>query len=955
MATKKFPLPADSGQQMPIEQGFGRFVEPTPNEEPVEVELDELDEATASDSANMVELEDGSVEISLEEEEEYKVSPEEQKKFLVNLADGGIPEEDLSAMSLRLREAVEQDKEDRKGRDTQYTEGIKRTGLGKESPGGAAFSGASEVVHPMLVEGCIDFAARAMKELFPPKGPVRSQIIGEATTEKTEKAERKKQYMNWQLTKQVKEYREEQEQMLTQVPLGGSQYMKVWRSEIKERICVEFLPIDNLFLPYAAGGLDSSERKTHRQFLTKHELEQRVESGLYRDVSGISSTSISPDKSDAEVATEKIEGKEASGLNEDGESEIYEIYTDWKFKQDKLAEGKYAPYIITIDAITGKTLSVYRNWAPKDEKREELAWIVEFGFIPWRGAYKLGLAHIIGSLSAGATGAIRALLDSAHINNLPGLVKLKGNRMAGQEVTIDPTAITEIEGPTQIDDIRKVLMATPFNPPSTVLFTLLEWMTGVGKGIVSTADEKIADMSSNSPVGTTLAMIEQGSVTYSSIHSRLHASQAKVLAIFHRLNAIYLKDEETVEELGELIVRRDDFEGPMDVIPVSDPNIFSDTQRYAQNAEAGKLVVAFPQAFKLDRYIERSLQLLNYPEYSEILNAPMEAKEMDAIDENYQATKQETQIKAYEGQDHVAHLKVHLMFALSPVMCNNPMMAMPAMPALMNHVKEHLLMLYVQHARAAASAAELLNRAAGPGEEAAVVEGNMSSEAHLVQQVGPLMEQIQALFQATQQFSPKPPVDPSVQKTQMELGYKEKKDAADVQAAQNEQMQTLQAKNAELQAKMQAETEKRQAENTRHTEEMAVSNRNAEMAMDAERQKNELNARLTALKEDAATERAQFQAMFATQMESLKAENAARLAVLNDALAETQTTAQNQATQMQTVLQAVLERMASEDQMEHERATMSMKEGGEVKPIVKMKKKWKVVRKNGEMDLIEEL
>jgi hypothetical protein len=940
---------------MPIEQGYGRNIDPVVDEQPVEVEMDDLDQALSSENgANMTELEDGSVEVSLEDDG-HEISPEEQKKFLVNLADGVIEESILGQMSLRLRESVEQDKEDRKGRDKQYTEGIKRTGLGKEAPGGAAFTGSSEVVHPMLVEGCIDFAARAMKELFPPKGPVRSQIIGEATTEKTEKAERKKQYMNWQLTKQIREYRDEQEQMLTQVPLGGSQYLKTRYSDQKKRICVEFLPIDDLFLPYAAASFDSAERKTHRQFLTKYELEDRLESGLYRDVSGISAVSVSPDKSDAALATERIEGKESSGLNEDGEAEVYEIYTSWKFKEDSLAEGR-APYIITIDALTGKVLAVYRNWAPNDEKYEELTWITEFGFIPWRGAYKLGLAHIIGSLSAGATGAIRALLDSAHINNLPGLVKLKGNRMAGQEISIDPTQITEIEGPTQIDDIRKVMMATPFNPPSSVLFTLLEWMTAAGKGVVSTAEEKIADVASTAPVGTTLAMIEQGSVTYTSIHARLHASQARVLSIIHRLNAIYLEDEETIEELGELVVRRDDFEGPMDVIPVSDPNIFSDTQRYAQNQEAGKLVTAFPQMFKLDRFVERTLQLLNYPEYNEILNAPMEAKEMDAISENYQATKQETQIKAYEGQDHMAHLKVHLMFALSPVMCNNPMMSMPAMPALMQHVKDHLLMLYVQHARAASSAAELVSKASGPGTEVAAVEGNMTAEAYLVQQIGPLMEQIQALFQAVQQFAPKPPMDPSVQKTQMELGYKEKKDTADLQASQNKQMQELQAKNAELQAKVQTEAEKRQSENMRHTEEMAASNQNAQMAMDAEREKNELNARLAALKEDAATERAQFQSSFAVQIENLRADNAERLAVLNDALAETQTTAQTQAQQMQIVLQAVLERMATADQMEHERSMASFAEGGSVKPAAtKPKKKWKVIRKNGEMDLIEEL
>ena len=258
-----------------------------------------------------------------------------------------------------------------------------------------------------------------------------------------------------------------------------------------------------------------------------------------------------------------------------------------------------APYIITIDKLSRKVLSVYRNWDELDESKEELQWFVEFPFVPWRGAYPIGLPHMIGGISAAATGALRALLDSAHISNSQTMLKLKGGTRGGQTLEIQPTQVLEIEGGLNVDDVRKLAMPLPYNPPSAVLLQLLGVLVDAGKGVVRTTLEDLADSNSNTPVGTTLARIEQGMTVFSAIHGRLHDAMGRMLRILHRLNGMYLDDENIEAELGEELATRADFDGPMDVVPVSDPNIFSEAQRYAQVQAVAQRAAALPQLYNL--------------------------------------------------------------------------------------------------------------------------------------------------------------------------------------------------------------------------------------------------------------------------------------------------------------------------------------------------------------------
>jgi chaperonin GroES len=826
----------------------------------------------------IIENDDGSATV-LDDEGDEKP---DDSDFYRNLAKDMDPGR-RSILGSALKEAIDRDKEARKKRDEQYAEGIRRTGLGDEAPGGAQFAGASRAVHPVLVEACIDFAAKTMKELFPAKGPVKAQIIGKQTEAKLQKAKRKKEYMNWQLTRQAREYRTELEQLLTQLPLGGSQYMKNWYDPVLARPRFEFVPIDDLFLPFASTDFYTTPRVTHAQHLTKIEFDARVDSGLYRKTGNSSASGVIPDQSASATASDKIEGRDDS-YNEDGLRDVFEVQVAYDLsKDDKLCkDGRTAPYVVTIDDIAGDVLSVYRNWKPDDERREKLHWLTEFAFIPWRGAYAIGLGQAIGSLAGAATGALRALLDSAHISNMPTAIKLKGGRGGGQTIELQPTGISEIDGPAAIDDIRKLAMALPFPGPSPVLFQLLGLCVDAARDVVATASEKIADANQNTPVGTTLAMIEQGSITFSAVHARLHESQRRVLEVLHRLDAEHLDDEETVEDLGELIVYRTDFQGPMDVAPVSDPNIFSDTQRYAQQQAVLQLRGMFaPQSFNDEVLLERTLDLLNYPDYQAVLNTPTPAERRSAIDENMAARDKRATLKAYEDQDDLAHLKVHVAFMTSPVLCASPMMGLPALPKLVDHCGEHIAALYQKHARAAAMAAKWTGL--GKSEDSAEAEGVVLAEQELMKALAEMMPHIQSAAQmALQLATPKPPPDGTVQAAQIrDQGETVRTQAKESAENEREQMRLAAADKRE-QDRLAAESQREQtaaqveiaasqaeeaAESARHAQEMAASERNAALAAQSERDEQMMDFMTKKMSEAAESQREDMRA----QIDLLKA------------------------------------------------------------------------------------
>lgn len=749
--------------EFPVDPEYGRFV-PGISDQPDDTQDEEMEfDLPDSDDTEIEELPDGSAVVVMDTE-----GPMEDEEFYANLAETINPLE-LSSIALRYIELIEKDKQAREERDKQYEEGLKRTGLGKDAPGGATFAGASKVVHPVMAEACVDFASRAIKEMFPPDGPVKTKILGEVDEEKTARAERKRDFMNWQLTEQIEEFRDEQEQLLTQLPLGGSQYLKLWYDEEKKRPCAEFLPIDRVIVPFAATNFYTAQRATEVHVLTEWEFKRRIRTGLYKDISLVRA-SMQPEETAAEKANNKIEGRKWQD-NEDGERTVYHVYCWLELDDDGRSKGEMAPYIMMIDDLEHEVVGLYRNWEDGDETMTKLDWIVEFKFIPWRGAYAIGLPHLIGGLSAALTGGIRALLDSAHINNAATMLKLKGAKLSGQSQQVDVTQVAEIEAAPGVDDIRKIAMPMPFNPPSPVLFQLVGYLDKAARGVVTTAEEKIADVNANTPVGTTQALIEQGAAVFSAIHARLHDSQGRVLKILGRLNRWYLEDQRKGEVVADLEIEPGDFKRNTDVVPVSDPHIFSETQRMAQMQAVLARADKAPDLYDRKAVEQRFLKQLKIPGINELLKDTPAPEERTPADENVAMALGQNAF-AYIQQDHLAHIQTHLDFAMNPAFGSNPIMASFYLPRSLEHIKQHMVLWYLNRMNgyvAKSRGDKLLTeqeyedkRLTGEIDKVFAIASQhvrMDSDKAF-QKIVPLIQQ---LMQAMQKLSPQPQLPPEAQ------------------------------------------------------------------------------------------------------------------------------------------------------------------------------------------------
>jgi len=791
--------------EMPIEQDYGRYIDPMQDEEEQEEGLEvELPE----ESAELEELPDGSVRVHFDDLK----GPDESPDFYENLAEK-IDSIKLSALAMRYVNLIDKDKQAREDRDKQYEEGLKRTGMGKDAPGGATFMGASKVVHPAMAEACVDFASRAIKELFPPDGPVKTKILGKVDKDKTERAERKRDWMNWQLTEQIEEFKDEQEQLLTQLPLGGSQYLKLWYDERRKRPCAEFLPIDKVLIPFAASNFYTAQRATEIHEITEFEFKQRIDSGMYKDVSIIRAT-MEPDETHAEKANNKIEGRKFDE-NDDGLRTVFHTYTYLEVEEDSVTDGEMAPYILMIDKLDNEVIGLYRNWEDGDETMTKLDWVIEYKFIPWRGAYAIGMPHLIGGLSAALTGSLRALLDAAHINNAPALLKFKSAKVSGQSQQVDITQVVEIEAAPGVDDIRKLAMPMPFNPPSAVLFELLGWLDKATKGVVTTAEEKIADVTAQAPVGTTQALIEQGAAVFSAIHSRLHSSQARLLKVLGRLNRWYLKDMRKGEVVHDLKIEIEDFERNGDVVPVSDPHIFSETQRMAQIQAVLARSDKAPDLYDRRAVEERLLKQLKIPAYNELLKNTPAPNELSAIDENVAMSLGQNGY-AYMHQDHLAHIQCHLDFALNPAFGGNPIMASIYLPRALEHIKQHMVLWYLNRSQSYLQKLrgkpldedEYQNERMTPEIDKTLALVSQHVKQDTEQAFSQILPLVQQLLDAMKQLTPPPQLPPEAQV------LKETSLAETQRRAQRDQAE-MQLKGADMQQQGQLNMARMQAEQQR--------------------------------------------------------------------------------------------------------------------------------------------
>jgi hypothetical protein len=560
---------------------------------------------------------------------------------------------------------------------------------------------------------------------------------------------------------------------------------------------------------------------------------RRVKSGVYFDeeydvdTTDNASGEVDGNESKTEMTNNVIEGKSRQNPGDlDRNQDLLEIYTFLMIDDDPYSNGEYAPYIVTIKEATNEIVGLYRNWHKDDKRRQKLDYIAKFDFIPWRGAVGIGLGQIIGSLSVGATGALRALLDSAHINNIPTALGMKGLKMAGQSADINVGQITYLEGPASLDgDIRKWMMPLPFNPPSPVLFQLLEWLTNAAGKLIKMPDGGLEQMGDRTPASTSLAIIEQNSMTQSAIHRRLHYSQAKCFDIVSRLLADYFDPEGYPEEIvNDYGVNNKLFLNTADIIPVSDPNIFTEAQRYAQIQALSGLKAQYQGLINDAEVLRRTLKALKIPDPETLMNVPNQVSRANPIAENMTCFLGNS-IAVFPEQDHLAHIKIHAKFLQDPAYGANPLFSQ-GVPALTEHMKQHLLYFYAQTYQTLMDAEKedtsvnlLAKKHTEQNFDDELLSISDAAEAYMHQQLqefAPLLQQIMQQQQQAQQAAQAQ--DPNMAKIALE------------QQELQQDSQQQQAENQLAQQKLQLEAQEMQQEGALKQQQMELQAKTATMA-----------------------------------------------------------------------------------------------------------------------------
>ena len=647
-------------------------------------------EGAPPDDLEVEETDDGNVLIGEAEE-----TTETKTDFYSNLAEQ-IDERELLVHSSELLDYYHTDREARSNWEERYKEGLKTLdpdgGL-QEDDSERAARGLSQVVHPMIAEAATQFQSRAIAELFPAAGPVKTVTVGESDEAVKEQANRVKDYMNYQLLQEMPEYFPDIDQMLFHLPLIGQTFKKVWYDPSMGRVTSRFVKAEDFVVAAESTDLLTSPRYTHVIQLPRNEYNRFVQAGYYLPVDSYSGDGgDSYDETIYEVEGVAPEGSESV----DQQMTLLEMHTyrildgiDGANIEDENFVA--LPYVITIDSGSQRIVSVRRNWDEQDEEKKKRNWFVEYKFLPGLGFYGFGLYHLIGGLGRAATGSLRALLDSAAFSNMQGGFKLKG-RVPGGEMQINPGEFVDLDA--AVDDVNKAILPLPFKEPSGTLFNLLGFIVDAGRRYAAVADLNVGDANPNAPVGTTIAMLEQGSKIFSAIHKRLHYAQGQEFKMIAKLNSETLPEVFKFAASGaSKMINAADFDDRIDIIPVSDPSIFSSTQRIAQAQAILQLAQSAPQLHDVYEAYKRMYEAIRVPNIDEILKKPEEAPKLDPVDENI-AVMLGKPIKAFIDQDHEAHIAVHMQFLSDPSLAGNKLAQKTIGPVLIAHIAEHMALLY---------------------------------------------------------------------------------------------------------------------------------------------------------------------------------------------------------------------------------------------------------------------
>ena len=649
-----------------------------------EIEVVQPGETEVSeDGTEVVENEDGSVDIDFDP---TAMAAEESQDHYANLAEF-IEERKLSRMGSELYQNYQEYKSSRKDWETAYRQGLDLLGF-KYEQRTEPFSGASGATHPVLAEAVTQFQALAYKELLPSGGPVRTQILGNATAEKEQQSQRVKDFMNYQIMDVMKEYEPEFDTMLFHLPLAGSAFKKVYYDELSQRAVSKFIPADELVVPYNASSLEDAEAIVHIVKMSENELRKQQVAGFYRDVE------LTPGEQ-PETDIEKKE-RELEGISRMGSDDVftlleYHVNLEIEGFEDIGADGEPTgiklPYIVTIEESSREVLSIKRNYEVNDPKKAKIQYFIHFRFLPGLGFYGFGLIHMIGGLSRTATSALRQLLDAGTLSNLPAGFKQRGIRIRDDAQSIQPGEFRDVDAPG--GNIKDSFMTLPFKEPSQTLLQLMGVVVNAGQRFASIADMQVGDGNQQAAVGTTVALLERGSRTMSAIHKRIFAALKQEFQLLARVFKLYLPQEYPYDVPGaEKTIKQTDFDDKVDILPVADPNIFSQTQRISLAQTEMQLAASNPSIHNQYEVYKNMYEALGVKDIDQILIKPTPPQPKDPALEQIDALAGKT-FQAFPGQDHRAHITTHLSFMSTNLARNAP----PVMAALEKNIFEHISLM----------------------------------------------------------------------------------------------------------------------------------------------------------------------------------------------------------------------------------------------------------------------
>jgi hypothetical protein len=787
------------------------------------------DEMPIGDSI-LTELEDGGVEIDFDPMSDSMGIGEES--FDSNLAEH-IEDNELRTLANDCISMFNSDKSSRSDWETTYKEGLDQLGLEIEDRT-TPWAGACGVFHPMLSEAVVRFQAQTIQEIMPAKGPVKTHVWGVVTDDREKQARRVQEYMNYQLIEVMTEYRSETEKLLFSLPLAGSAFRKIYFDPSLGRPTSMFVPAEDFVVSYNESELEHAERYTHVMNRSTNQVRKLQVSGFYRDIE------LTASHIEENPITSKF--NEIGGVSPSWDSnerhQLLEMHCDVDIPGFEDPDGVALPYVITIDKSSSTILSIYRNWSEDDPNRIKKQHFVHYGYVPGIGFYNLGLIHMIGGLAKSATSLLRQLVDAGTLSNLPGGLKTRGLRIKGDDTPIMPGEFRDVDVPGGV--IRDNITFLPYKEPSSVLYQLLGNIVEEGRRFASMADLKVADMNQEAPVGTTLAIMERAMKVQSAIQARIHASLKQEYKILAGVIRDYTSPDYPYEtEEGEGI-KLEDFDDRIDVVPVSDPNASTMAQRIMQYQAAMQLAQQSPGLYDMPLLHREMMELIGIPNVDKIVPKPDEASPTDPVSENENLLMLKP-VKAFEYQDHEAHMRVHMVLKNDPQIkeqMKNNKMGSAIGSALDAHVREHLAFIFRDQIE------EELGVPLPPTDQPLPKDVEKRLSSLVADAADQMLGKKQAKAKAEQDA--KIQKDPIVQQREKELEIKRE----DVQRRAQADQAKSQLEQQKLMATQQAGQEKQQLER----EKIASRERSDAAALEHERQEMLLKSQLDQEKFDAEQE-----------------------------------------------------------------------------------------------------